>query len=127
MIPTDTAALAIAVANGLIKFAGRLDRLLSEKIAVTSPLALKLPAVDFSLGPNVIGPRLNDYLSKTSSTQPGLLGQQKRQELSELMLSAAADLSRMRQFFALAFPTEALAEAVTPDANFLQYLRDTMP
>ena len=48
MITPGTAELALAVAKGLIKFAGHLDRLLAEKVAVQSPLALKLPAVNFS-------------------------------------------------------------------------------
>jgi len=129
MITPGTAELALAVAKGLIKFAGHLDRLLAEKVAVQSPLALKLPAVNFSPGPAVVKPRLRAYLQETSDKNPGPLGQQKRKSLADLMSETTPDLAEMRRFYAIAFPDEALSDANTiqPDANFLQYLRDTLP
>ena len=98
MIPPGTAELALSVAKGLIKFAGHLDRLLAEKVAVQSPLVLKLPAVSFSPGPAVVKPRLRDYLKETSDKQPGPLGAKLRKQLADLMADPAPDLAQMRRF-----------------------------
>ncbi|MEO6034063.1 MAG: hypothetical protein ABIQ35_02285 [Verrucomicrobiota bacterium] len=129
MITPGTAELAVAVAKGLIKFGEHLDRLLAEKVAVQSPLALKLPAVNFSPGPAILKPRLRACLDQTSDAKPGPLGRQRRKALAELMAAASPDLAEMRRFYALAFPDEALNETNTiqPDANFLQFLRDAVP
>ena len=129
MIPPGTAELVLAVAKGLIKFSGHLDRLLAEKVAVQSPLPLKLPVVDFSPGPAVVKPRLRAYLQETSSDKPGPLGQDLRQQLADLMAEPNPDLAALRRFFALAYPDDILNDGTTvqPDASFLQYLRETLP
>jgi hypothetical protein len=131
MITTDTAALALAVAQGLIKFGGRLDRLLAEKVAVRSGLELALPAIDFSPGPNVVLPRLQAYLANSSASEPGPLGATERASLAALVPKNyafdPADLGALRRFFALAFPDEAVALAVSPDDTFVAYLRESMP
>ena len=110
MITPGTAELVLGVAKALIKFGGQLDRLLAEKVAVQSPLALKLPAVNFSPGPGVLKPKLRAYLQETSEEVPGPLGKKKRKELASLMSASSPDLATMRRFYALAFPDEALAE-----------------
>jgi hypothetical protein len=129
MIPPGSAELVLAVAKGLIKFSGHLDRLLAEKVAVQSPLPLKLPVVDFSPGPAVVKPRLRAYLQDTSPENPGPLGQDLRKQLADLMSETSPDLAAMRRFFALAYPDDILNDGTTvqPDASFLQYLRDTLP
>lgn len=130
MISTDTASLALSIANGLIKFGGRLDKLLAEQTATRSGLTLTLPAVNFSPGPNVVLPKLQAYLAGTTAADPGPIGAQ-RVPLAALLVSGyqyqPADLAALRQYYALAFPEEAVVAAVSPDANFLAYLRDAMP
>lgn len=45
LISPSTAALAISIAKGVIKLAGRIDRLMAEKAATTGDLVLPMPPV----------------------------------------------------------------------------------
>jgi len=70
MITPSTASLALSVARNLIQLGNRFDQLRAEKIAVRSALVLTLPAVKIVHGPNLIVPRLQDYLKRSSPAAP---------------------------------------------------------
>ena len=125
MIPGTTTELAIAIARGLIKLGGRLDRLLAEKVATQSGLALKLPAVRFSIGPNRIIIELEKHLASTSEADPGPLGA-RRKELGQLLNGPEPDPDELRDFYGLLFPAAA-SVLVDPDEKYLEFLRATLP
>lgn len=126
MIPIETAELAVAIARGLIKLGGRLDRLLAEKVATLGGLTLKPPPVEFSIGPN----RMVDELQKLINAAVGInrdpLGQ-RRKVLVELLKSAEPDPDELREFYALLFPGGALALKIGPDEEYLKFLRSALP
>src|SRR6266542_5668871 len=126
MIPIETAELAVAIARGLIKLGGRLDRLLAEKVATLGGLTLKPPPVEFSIGPN----RMVDELQKLINAAAGInrdpLGQ-RRKVLVELLKSAQPDPDELREFYALLFPGGALALKIDPDEEYLKFLRSALP
>jgi len=126
MIPLASAEVAIAIARGLIKLGQRLDRLLAEKVATQSGLALKLPAVEFSIGPNRILIELQKYFDATSDAAPGTVGS-RRKELGRLLKSAAPDPDALREFYALLFPDAALSVKIDPDEDYLKFLREALP
>ena len=49
MLASEAVDLSVKIAKGLIKLANRLDKLIAEKVAVTSPIAVRHKVI--SLGP----------------------------------------------------------------------------
>lgn len=132
MITPSTAALALSVARNLIQLGNRLDQLRAEKIAVRSELVLTLPAVKIVHGPNLILPRLQDYLKRSSPAAPEPLTIDLRADLAAKIPAGyvyqAADLPRLREFHALAYPeSESEIRTIVPDAKYLAYLREILP
>lgn len=125
MIPISTAELAISIANGIIKLAGKLDRLLAEKVAVQGDLVLKPPVVELGTGPNRMIQELQAHLAATSESQPGPLGA-RRKELAALIKSAAPDPDLIREFYSLVFPGKAIKLRIDPEEDYLKFLRQAL-
>ena len=66
MVSTEAVALSIKIARGLIKLAGRVDLVLTEKAAVESPLAL--PQAPVALPPTPEKMRRGRWASLASSS-----------------------------------------------------------
>jgi len=125
MISTEAAALAISVAKGVIKLAGRLDRLMAEKEAVQGNLIIPMP-------PDSEGPdrdtrinRLREYLKKTSNETPDPLGADRKQLQSLLARDPVPDESDL--FFTRLFPEQDSPPVTSPDTAYVLALRRYLP
>jgi len=58
-------AMALSIARGIIKLAGRADRLLAEKVGVTSDLILTMPTLTGGPGGIQMTKELKKYVEET--------------------------------------------------------------
>lgn len=130
MISPSTAALAIAIARGAIKFGQRLDALLAEKAAVQGAMPLLMPGIyDGPIG-FVMARELKKYLADTEDGDPlDPLGAD-RAELAEI-LTAGRDDAASQQFitqcYARVFPERMKVKPFCPDAKYVDELRRLLP
>lgn len=126
MITPATAELAVSIAKGLIKLAGRLDALLAEKHAVTGDLILPMPPV--SGGPTGVQmvKELQRLLKDTAERSPDPLGKD-REKISALLDETPPDPALVQEFFAKYFPDAVNPPVIKPDAQYLVALRKAVP
>ena len=130
MISPSTAALAIAVARGVLKFGQRLDALLAEKKAVQAAMPLLMP--DIYNGPSVLlmAKELRQHLAATAAGDPlDPLGSD-RADLEDALEVGAGDAATeklVRDCYALVFPERLTAKPLSPDAAYVEGLRRVLP
>jgi len=127
MISPSTAALAVSVAKGLIKFGQRLDALLAEKEAVQGGLVLLMPAV--YTGPSEIEKikQLKQYLAETpASTGPDVLAGDRADLVRELK-NDEPDNALVGQCYARVYPDRLAVAPLDPDAKYVEQLRSLLP
>ncbi len=127
MISPSTAALALSVARGLIKFGQRLDSLLAEKAAVEGGLAALMPKV--YAGPSALQKvqQLKRYLADTpAGAQPDPLGPERADLARELNKAEPAN-AVIGEFYARLFPDRLTVAPIDPDADYVQELRRQFP
>ena len=125
MIATEAASLAISIAKGLIKLAGRVDRLMAEKDAVAGDLLIPMPpesaAPDVEIALNL----LSDYLQETKDADPDPLGVDRKRLQTLLAKQPVPD--EWFAFFERIFPEKAHPPVIRPDAQYLQALKKWAP
>lgn len=125
MLTAEAAGLAISIAKGIIKLAGRMDRLTAEKEAVTGALIIPFPPesaapdIDAALG------MLREYLTRTKNDDPDPLGGDRARLKSLLAKNPVPD--EWMEFFERLFPEQAHPPAISPDAEYLKALKKWMP
>lgn len=127
MISPSTAAVAISVARGVIKFGRRLDSLLAEKEAVQSGLVLVMPPV--YAGPSATRKKkeLKQYLAEWQrSGGPDLLGTD-RAELERELAKDVADDTFLGACYARVFPERLSVMPLDPDKEYVTELRKLLP
>jgi hypothetical protein len=125
MISTESAALAIAVAKGIIKLAGRMDRLMAEKGAVQGDLVIPMPPESEGPDRETRNEQLRKYLKDTADDVPDPLGTD-RQHLRDLLAKdPVPDESDL--FFTRLFPEQDSPAVTSPDAAYVAALRRYLP
>ena len=122
MIPPQTAALATSIAAGLVRLTGRADRILSEKVAVTSDLAVPLPEIISGIGAVTMRKELTALVAR----DPDHLGE----DLARLRaLLADPDASRrdLSVLYRKWFPDAAVDRIVDPNLEFAKELAVRAP
>jgi hypothetical protein len=127
MISPSTAALAVSIARGAIKFGQRLDALLAEKKAVQGGLVLVMPAI-YQGPPAFLKVReLKQYLAGTldgAALDP--LGAD-RAELARELKKDAPDSTLVEECYARVFPERLVAPPLKPDEKYVAELRRLLP
>ncbi len=127
MLSPSTAALAISVARGLIKFGNRLDTLLAEKEAVQGGLALLMPEV--YAGPSALQKvsQLKKYLTETAAASgPDPLGDE-REDLARELKKDEPSNTIIGEFYARVYPDRLAVAPINPDAKYVEELRKLFP
>ncbi len=125
MISTEAAALAITVAKGVIKLAGRLDHLMAEKEAVQGDLLIPMPPVSNGPDRETRIDQLRKYLKDTADDTPDPLGTDRKRLQKLLAKDPVPDESDV--FFARLFPEQASPPVTSPDAKYVAALRQYLP
>ena len=125
MISTEAAALAIAVAKGVIKLAGRLDHLMAEKEAVQGELLIPMPPESEGPDRETRNDRLRKYLKETADDTPDPLGADRKRLQKLLAKDPVPDEADV--FFARLFPEQASPPITSPDAKYIAALREYLP
>ncbi len=125
MITAEAAGLAISIAKGIIKLAGRIDRLTAEKEAVTGALYVPMPPESGVADVDLALPRLRDYLEQTKNDNPDPLGDD-RARLKALLAKNPVPGDWIG-FFEKLFPEQAHPPAINPDAEYLKALKQWVP
>jgi hypothetical protein len=125
MISTEAAALAISVAKGIIKLAGRLDHLMAEKEAVQGDLLVPMPPISEGPDRETRNDRLRQYLKDTASDTPDPLGTDRKRLQNLLAKDPVPDESDL--FFTRLFPEQDSPAVTSPDAKYVAALRHYLP
>ena len=125
MISAEAAGLAIAIAKGVIKLAGRIDRLTAEKEAVTGQLIIPMPPESDAPDVDAALSMLREYLDRTKKDDPDpLAGERGR---LEALLRKTPVPDDWIKFFEKLFPEQAHPPAIRPDAEYLKALKKWVP
>jgi hypothetical protein len=127
MISPSTAALAVSIARGVLKFGQRLDALLAEKQAIQGGLVLVMPEVYH--GPDGIEKveQLKEFLSETDTiTAQDLLGSDYNDLVRELT-KREPDATLVSESYARVFPDRLAVAPLNPDASYVAELRKLFP
>lgn len=125
MISTEAAALAITVAKGTIKLAGRLDHLMAEKEAVQGDLIIPMPPESDGPDRETRIEMLRKYLRDTIGDTPDPLGTDRKRLENLLAKDLVPDESDL--FFTRLFPEQASPPLTSPDAKYVAALRQYVP
>jgi hypothetical protein len=127
MLTPETAALALAIARGLIKLAGRMDALVAEAAAVDGPLLIPLPP--FVPGPpySAMVKELRKVETETANLSPDPL-RSFRKALNETLAEAAAATDdrlygKILGFYRKVAPAKADPAPIDPNQEYLKELR----
>jgi hypothetical protein len=125
MISPATAALAVSVARGLIKFGQRLDALMAEKQAIEGGLALVMPEV--YRGPDGVEKclQLRAFLDEVTHAAD-LLGSDHAELVLELKKEEPEN-QFIGECYARVFPERLAVAALDPDAKYVEELRKRFP
>ncbi len=127
MISPSTAALAVAVARGLIKFGHRLDALLAEKAAVQGGLVLLMPEVYKGPDSRQKVKELRQYLAEMGEgLRPDPLGSDRADLVRELK-KEEPDNALIGDCYARVFPDRLMVAPLDPDAKYVAELRKLFP
>lgn len=120
MLASEAVDLSIKIAKGLIKLVNRVDKLLAEKAAVTSAIAL--PQKVMKLGPRQ-GPMIR-ALKKLLADEPDL-PKADRTRISKVLESNNGNpaTSALRKLMDVYLPEQALGRIFDLDEEFVQLLR----
>jgi len=125
MISTEAAALAISVAKGIIKLAGRMDRLMAEKEAVQGDLVIPMPPESEGPDRETRNDRLRKYLKDTAGDTPDPLGADRKRLQTLLAKDPVPDESDL--FFTRLFPEQDSPAVISPDVAYVAALRRYLP
>jgi hypothetical protein len=127
MISPSTAALAVSVARGLIKFGQRLDALLAEKEAVKGELVLLMPKV--YAGPSALQKirELKQYLVEFERLGgPDVLGGD-RAELAAELAKDKPSATFVGECYGRVYPDRLAVTPLDPEAEYVATLRKLYP
>jgi hypothetical protein len=126
MLSVEATGLVIAITQGLVKLAGRLDLLLAEKEATTSPLVLPMRQIPLPRVPRAQRiQRLKRYLQDTQGAIPDPLGADRAQLTALVQPGGATD--EVDRYFARIFPNDTDVSIIDPDTEFTKALRKAVP
>lgn len=126
MLTSGALDLVMSVASGVVKLAGRLDLLKAEKAAVTGPLVIPRPDIQFDdLTAREKLERLDKYLKSTGDLNPHPLGS----ELAKLraVVHNKGPGDDVQALFARIFPELNSISTIDPNAEFISGLRARLP
>lgn len=127
MLTPETAALALAIARGLIKLAGRIDALHAEASAVNGPLVIPVPPLRKDPTFSSMVRELRRISDDTANQSPDPL-HPFRKDLGEVLAEAAAATddalyNKLLGYYRKLAPAKAFAAAIDPDQEYLKELR----
>src|SRR5262249_47728547 len=125
MISIEAAALAISVAKGTIKLAGRLDHLMAEKETVEGNLLIPMPPESEGPDRETRIELLRKYLTDSAGDTPDPLGSDRKVLQNLLAKDPVPDESD--RFFIRLIPEQAAPAITTPDAEYVAALRRYVP
>lgn len=126
MITTEAASLALSIAKGLIRLAGRIDRLMAEKEASTGDYILPMPVVSDGPGGVEMVDDLKALLAGTEGKTPDPL-EPHRNEISELLAEETPDPAKVLDWYKRFFPKRSVYTFINPDDQFLRELKRRFP
>ena len=126
MITTEAASLALSIAKGLIRLAGRIDRLMAEKEASTGDYILPMPVVSDGPGGVEMVDDLKALLADTEGKTPDPL-EPHRNEISELLAEQTRDPAKVLDWYKRFFPKRSVYTFINPDDQFLRELKRRFP
>jgi hypothetical protein len=126
MLSVGALDLVMSLASGVVKLAGRLDLLMAESEAVTGPLVIPRPEIQFAaLNAREKLKALREYLESTRGLMPHPLGS----DLAKL--SAVVDDEgpgdAVQAYFGRIFPERNSVAKIDLEAEFIRGLRARMP
>lgn len=127
MISPSTAALAVSVARGVIKFGHRLDTLMAEKEALQGGLVLVMPKV--YAGPSATQRKkdLKQYLAEwEKSGGSDVLGKD-REELSRELAKTSSNDTFLGECYERVYPDRLNVAPLDPDGEYVAELRKLLP
>lgn len=119
-------AMALSIARGIIKLAGRADRLLAEKVGVTSDLILTMPTLSGGPGGIQMTKELKNYVEETKNNTPDPLSSN-RGKIEELLKQPAPDPAQITKWYGLIFPERAIFPVLDPDSEYIKNLKNLYP
>ena len=125
MLTSEAVSLSISVATGLVKLAGRTDRVMAEKEAVQGNLALPMPEV--STGPGAIKMKkdLAARLKETKDQVPDPLGSDRAK--LETMLANNPSAKTLSDWYGKFWPDRVNQPSLSPDEAFFKELQKARP
>lgn len=126
MVSLEAASLILSLARGAIKLAGRMDRLMAEKDAVTADLIIPVPALTIGPGGVQMVMELKTHLETTADLSPDPLGAE-RDRISAVLDQDLPDPEQVEKWYKQFFPLKAIAATVEPDAEFYRTLQQELP
>ncbi len=126
MLSVGALELVMSVAYGVIKLAGRLDLLMAEKEAVTGPLVIPRPDIQFAaLNAGEKLKALSEYLDRTRNVVPHPLGPHLAKLAAVVDNEGPGD--DVRALFARLFPERDGVTKIDLEAEFIRGLKERMP
>lgn len=123
---SSNAAMALSIARGLIKLAGRMDRLLAERQGVTSDLILTMPPLTGGPSGVEMVNELKDYFEKTKDDLPDPMANV-RHDIQEELDRPVPDPAKITKWYTLIFPEKALFPVFDPDSEYIKNLKAQFP
>jgi hypothetical protein len=126
MISNEAALLTLSLAQGAFKLAGRMDRLMAEKDAVTGKMILPMPSLTAGPGGRQMVKTLEAYLQSTAGRKPDPLGAD-RERIEAAVSGREPDPVEVEKWFKRHFPEQAVRRTVRPDSAFFKALQKELP
>lgn len=125
MLSGSALDMVMSLARGIVKLAGRLDKLMAEKAGVEGPLFIPMPVMVFPVVPLLQQTiALGKYLNETANQVPDPLGTQ-RPDIAQAVEDKS--LQAVPRFFAQIYPDKAGVSKVDPDGVFIKALKLRLP
>jgi hypothetical protein len=123
MLITQGASLAVSIARGVLKLAGRLDKLSAENKASGANLVLPLPKFKFSTGINTM---LADF-QRLVNNSPDLIEAADLQTIQDSLHQANPDKPTLTPLYRKYFPHKYFVETIDPEKEYLETLQRVIP
>jgi hypothetical protein len=120
MLATSTASLGLSIASGILKLAGRWDRLQAERRAVVGDLPLPMPAIS-GFDATEMQKELAAHLRSTSGQESDPIAAEDRQTLEQLFTRDNLYIDDLLPFYTRLLPNR-MVQSLDPDSIFMKRL-----
>lgn len=125
MISTEAVGLAINIATGIIKLAGRVDLVLAEREAVEAPLALPQAPVALAPGQSEMREALQKLLQDEPQDPDALADD--REAIRNLLGQSSPSPADLYRYMKRYLPMQSRASVLDLDSEFMKALQEARP